>query len=399
MEYNVIWIDDKCKEQKGFASNFIKRCKKDHGIHIVPFELAVDGIVYLEQNIELIHAVILDARGWHDKKNVAETTFGMHEAIKRIERLKYKKNVPYYILTAQGDLVRDEEFENSVGKDKVYYKYNSNAIERLLEQIKKDAKNNGRQQIWIFYHDSLDILKSMNEDASELLLDILEAIHNPGDNAKFKPVLYYNQLRQILEHIFTEANKYQIIPNECFLNGKVNLDQCYRYLVGQNCEICEIRYGNKGESVVTKHIAEMLSMILYLGNIKSHYTKLNEKDSQKLDDYLSDDVGMSHYVIYSLTFQVCEILVWMNEYIKRHQDIIANSQKCKKIVYPKGVIEPIEGISKFCHIGDRYCVDSELVEKVGLGKHVKIVKSIPNPNKDLNFPFQAIRIVYINGSK
>jgi hypothetical protein len=398
MEYNVIWIDDKCKKQKGFASTFIGNCEKNHGIHIVPFELAVDGILHLEQNIEKIHAVILDAKGWHDKKNVLETTFGMHEAIKRIERLAYKKYVPYYILTAQSDLVNDEEFKNSVGKDKVYYKFNKNHINKLLEQI-KNTKNNVRQQIRIFYHDSLDILKSMNINASELLLDILEAIHYPGDNAKFKPVLYYNQLRQILEHIFTEANKYKIIPDECFRNGIVNLDQCYRYLVGQNCEICEIRYGNKGESVVTKHIAEMLSMILYLGNIKSHYTKLNENDSHKLDDYLSDDVGKSHYVIYSLTFQVCEILVWMNEYMKRHQDRIANSQKCKKIVYPKGIIEPIEGVSEFYHIGDRYCIDSELVEKVGVGKHVKIVKSIPNSNKNLNFPSQAIRIVCINGSK
>lgn len=394
MGLNVIWIDDKCKEQNGFASTFVSRCEKRHGIHIFPFELAVDGISHLEQNLEQIHAVILDAKGWHDKRNVTETTLGMHEAIKRIERLAYKKYVPYYILTAQGDLVSDEEFAYSVGKDKVYYKYNVNDIEKLLAQIEHDSKNNGRQQIRIFYHDALDILRSISEKASEILLDILEAIHYPDDNTKFKPILYYNQLRQILEHIFTEANKYQIIPNECFRNGKVNLDQCYRYLVGSDCEVCEVRYGNIGESVVTKHIADMLSMILYLGNIKSHYTKLNEKDSHKLDDYLRDDVGKSHYIIYILTFQVCEILVWMNEYIKGHQDIKANFQKCTKLNYPKGVVEPIEGISEFYHIGDRYCIESILVEKMGLsGKQVKITKSIPNPNKDLNFPFMAKRII------
>ncbi len=394
MELNVIWIDDKCKEQKGFASTFVSRCEKRHKIHIFPFELAVDGISHLEQNLEHIHAVILDAKGWHDKKNVAETTFGMHEAIKRIERLAYKKYVPYYILTAQGDLVSDEEFAYSVGKDKVYYKYDVNDVEKLLAQIEHDFQNNGRQQIRIFYHDALDILKSMNEKASEILLDILETIHYPDENTKFKPVLYYNQLRQILEHIFTEANKYQIIPNECFRNGKVNLDQCYRYLAGNDCEVCEVRFGNIGESVVTKHIAEMLSMILYLGNIKSHYTTLNEKESQKLDNYLRDDVGKSHYIIYVLTFQVCEILVWMNEYIKEHQDIKANFQKCKKLNYPKGVVEPIEGISGFYHIGDKYCVESNLVVRIGLsGRQVKIIKSIPNPNKDLNFPFMAKRIV------
>lgn len=398
MGINVIWIDDQCREQKGFASTFIDRCEKRHGIHITSFELTIDGISHLEQNLEQYHAVILDAKGWHDKRDVATTTYGMHEAIKQIERLAYKKYVPYYILTAQGDLVGDEEFAYSVGKDKVYYKFNPNDIEKLLKQIKDDARRNSRQQIRVFYHDVLDILQLMNKDASEILLDILEAIHYPEQNSKFKPLLYYNQLRQILESVFTEANKYQIIPNECLLRGKVNLDQCYRYMVGNDCEVLELRYGNTGESVVPKHIADMLLMILYLGNTKSHYTKLTDRDKLKLDSYLKDDVGKSHYLIYSLAFQVCEIIIWMNDYIKGHQDIEANSQKCKKLNYPKGIVEPIDGITDFYRIGDKYCVESNIVEKMGVvGKSVKVIKIVPNPytqeqTKD-HFQFLAKRII------
>lgn len=394
MGLNVIWIDDQCKELGGFASTFIDRCEKRYGIHITPFELAIDGISHLEQNWEKYHAVILDARGWHDNRDVATTTYGMHEAIKQIERLVYKKFIPYYILTAQGNLIGDEEFSYSVGKDKVYYKYNQNDIDKLLKQIIDDVKRNGRQQIRVFYHDVLDILQLMDKDASEMLLDIFEAIHTPDQNSKFKPLLYYNQLRQILECIFTEANKYQIIPNECFPKEKVNIDQCYRYLVGNDCEVLELRYGNTGESVVPKHIGDMLSMILHLGNIKSHYTKLSDKDKLKLDGYLKDDVGKSHYLIYSLTFQVCEIIIWMNGYIKGHQDIISNSQKCKKLNYPKGIVEPIDGITNFYHIGDKYCIESGIVEKMGLvGRTVKVIKSIPNPNKELNFPFLVKRAI------
>lgn len=398
MGINVIWIDDQCREQKGFASTFIDRCEKRHGIHITPFELAIDGISHLEQNLEQYHAVILDAKGWHDKRDVATTTHGMHEAIKQIERLAYKKYVPYYILTAQGDLVGDEEFAYSVGKDKVYYKFNPNDIEKLLKQIEDDTRRNSRQQIRVFYHDVLDILQLMNKDASEILLDILEAIHYPEQNSKFKSLLYYNQLRQILESVFTEANKYQIIPNECFLKGKVNLDQCYRYLVGNDCEVLELRYGDAGESIVPKHIADMLSMLLYLGNIKSHYTKLNDRDKLKLDDYLKDDVGRSHYLIYSLTFQVCEIIICMNNYIKEHQDIYANSQKCKKLNYPKGIVEPIDGITDFYHIGDKYCIESNIVEKLGIvGKQVKVIKIVRNPytqeQTKYHFQYLAKRII------
>ena len=394
MGYNVIWIDDQCMEQKGFASSFINRCEKRHGIHITPFELPIDGISHLEQNLEQFHAVILDAKGWHDKRGVATTTYGMHEAIKKIERLAYKKFVPYYILTAQGDLVGDEEFAYSVGKDRVFYKYSLDDVERLLKQIKDDTKNNSRWQTRVFYHKVLDYLSSIDKDASEILLDILETIHYPKDNSRFNPLLYYNQLRQILECVFTEANKYQIIPDECFPKGKVNIDQCYRYLIGNDCEVSEVRFGNSGDSVVPKHIGDMLSMILYFGNTKSHFSKLSERDSQKLDDYFRHDVGKSHYVVYSLTFQVCEIIIWMNEYIKENHDKIANSQKCKKINYPKGIVEPIDGVAEFYHIGEKFCIEANIVEKMELvGRTVKVIRSTPNSNKDVNFPFMAKRVV------
>ncbi len=394
MGLNVIWIDDKSREKTGFASIFISRCEKRHGIYISPFELAVDGISYLEQNIDQFQAVILDAKGWHDKKDATTTTYGMHEAIKRLERLAYKKYVPYYVLTAQGDLVGDEEFAYSVGKDKVYYKYSSDDVERLLKQIEDDAKHNSRLQTRVYYHEVLDYLESTNKNTSEILLDILEALHYPKDNSKFNPLLYYNQLRQIIENLFSEANKYKIIPDECFQNNKVNIDQCYRFLVGNDCEILELRYGNSGESITPKHIADMLSMILYLGNIKSHYTKLTDRDKVKLDSYLKDEVGKSHYLIYSLTFQVCEIIIWMKDYIKEHQDIKSNLQKCKKLNYPKGIVEPIDGITDFYQIGDIYCIESGIVEKMGLvGKTIKVIKYIPNPNKELNFPFLVKRAI------
>ena len=394
MELNVIWIDDECKKPNGFAPFFIRRCEKRHGIHLESFELAIDGVSHLEHNLPKFQAVILDAKGWYDKKESTTTTYGMHEAIKRIERLAYQKYIPYYVLTAQGDLVKGEDFLYSVGKDKVFYKYKLEDVERLLKQIEYDSKHNSRLQTRVFYHEALDILSSVNSEASEILLDILEALHYPKDNSKFNPLLYYNQLRQILESIFLEANKYQIIPNECFRNDKVNIDQCYRYLVGNECEVSEVRYGNPGESIVPKHIADMLSMILYLGNIKSHYSKLTERDNQKLNDYFEHDVGKSHYVIYSLTFQVCEFIIWMNDYIKKNQDININSQKCKKLNYPKGIVEVIEGNTDFYHIGNKYCIDAKIVEKVGLaGRSVKVIKYVPNPNKDINFPFLVKRAI------
>ena len=78
--------------------------------------------------------------------------------------------------------------------------------------------------------------------------------------------------------------------------------------------------------------------------------------------------------------------------------MVANSQKCKKLNYPKGIVEPIDGITDFYHIGDKYCIESNIVDKMGvLGKHVKVIKSVRNPytqeqTKD-NYLYLAKRII------
>ena len=97
---------------------------------------------------------------------------------------------------------------------------------------------------------------------------------------------------------------------------------------------------------------------------------------------------------------MCEFIIWLHDYIKRNQDRIVNSQKCKKLNYPKGVVESIDGITDFYHISDKYCIEAKLVEKLGVaGKTVKVIKSLPNPNKNINFPYLAIRVLPENGSK
>jgi len=411
-EYNVIWIDDQCKEDEGFAPGFIKRCKLRFNIHLFPFELESDGLTILENDTEHYDAVILDAKGWSDVRYVATTTKGMYEAIRRIERLAYKKVIPYYILTAQEDLLSSEDFTDSVGKNKIYYKYSPSDIENLLKNIQLDVKANRRNQVKLYYMDALSCITAMNPKSGEIVLDILDAMHFPNNHPDFDPILYYNPLRQILEYNFRAANRVCIIPNECLdKKGYPNLSQCCHYLSGNNADVAGVRCGirENNDRVVPPHIELMMRMILDVGNINSHSTELSNDELQKLEQYINKNVFSSRYLIYGLALNACEITLWMKKYIDCHQDIETNKKKCRSLkseplIEEKNVKQNIDkdelvGIVEYnngiYHIGDRFYVNSGTIEKNGWqNKKVKIVQYDVNTRSGIKekYPLFACRV-------
>lgn len=410
-EYNVIWIDD---EWDTIGKTFIQICEKRHKIHIKAFKTRREGMDVLEQNLKFWDAVILDAKAYNNSStNEVADVDGLYEAIKQIERLKLKRHIPYFVLTRQPDLMDDKMFEKSVGK---FYKKNAEGQNQLITDLKKEVGNSPRHQLKVFYNDVMERLYSLDIEAGEDVLNILEAMHYPDRYPDFEPVNYYNKLRKILEWNFKEANKYGIIPDECIEDGVTNLNQSCCYLCGLNCDHIHLRYGDetKKERIVPKHIKDMMFLVLYLGNIKSHTAKLPKDDIDRLERYLKDEVRNSRYLIFSLALQICEITMWLGRYMDEHPNKEENLRKCVRLEVKDsidqedkidliGVIELDNGIY---HIGSKVCLNPIFVkQREWLGKEVKIVKYSENINdKTKNqYPFFASNIQLIeeqeNGSK
>ena len=392
-EYNVIWIDDQCKEDEGFAPGFVKRCKLRFNIHLFPFELETDGLTILENDTEHYDAVILDAKGWSDVKYVATTTKGMYEAIRRIERLAYKKVVPYYILTAQEDLLRSEDFTDSVGKDKIYYKYSPSDIENLLKNIQLDVKANRRNQVKLYYLDAISRITAMNPKSGEIVLDILDAMHHPYRYPNYRAILYYNPLRKILEYNFRAAHKVKLIPDECFMND-VNLSQCCHYLSGNEATHLGVRYGRKGMRIVPEHIQSMMFSILNIGNINSHSSELPDEEISQLEKYLADNVFDSKYLISCMALQVCEITLWMSKYIDEHSIIEENEDMCKTF----GKVVQSDKFKDICFIESerknwerKFCIATSFAErKKIIGKKVVVLEYSDNMGESAtDYPYFA----------
>ncbi|GEM_PF-5723113 len=203
-----------------------------------------------------------------------------------------------------------------------------------------------------------------------------------------------------------------IIPDVCKEKGKINISQCTMFLSGRDADVVGVRYGKQGERIVPKYIQNILFSILDIGNQYSHS---NEKEIEKVK-----------YVLFGLTFQLCEVAKWMKRYIENHPDKEKNKKKW--VVIPKkaksdkvteankkpaqeeqqtaskqrepkskaGTIEPIIGQSDLTfHVGRDFCVSQQLVESQDLsGKQIVVDEWRDTPDEHTRkiFPFMAVKV-------
>lgn len=336
--YEVIWIDDEWEKMDAFK----EECEVIHHIHLHPFRTQKAGMDEFDKNPKKWDGIILDAKMLDESENEVPMLVGLRKAVQHINEKSLQRRVPYFISTGQPDLMSNETFEQSFGS--YYIKERDDA--KLIEDIKKTANESTRFLVKSYYNDAIEQLRLLNDWGCEKILDILEAQHFPEN--EIDPLLYYNPMRQILEHVFRAAHKVGLIPDEFIGKDKndVNLNQCVQYLSGRNADWLGLRYGGAKDFIVPTHIRDMMFLVLNLGNINSHSTTFNEDELYKLGKYFEDNVCNSQYTIYSIALQVCEIVLFMNRYISSHKNREENLKMCKTF----GVIERIEGNDSICVI-------------------------------------------------
>lgn len=380
-EYNVIWIDDEWEKQPAFKAE----CE-DLGIHLKPFKNQRAGMEELDKHPNTWDAVILDGEIYDKTDNEPKpSTKGLLNALMHLASLPANRQIPRFISTGK-DKVKDNEM---LKDERIYIKAIDD--EKLFDDIRNTIDNIEKFRVKILYKEVIEFLSEINKEISDSIIAIFEKMHYPDSNEHFSSKLYYNQIRQALECIFIEARDKGVIPEECFNGNRPNIDQCYRYLVGNPAYHAGVRYGQPGERIVPEYIEDMMSMIKNLGNEFSHPNE-NTK---------------THYLLFSLAIHLYEIAVWMYRYFEEHPDRNENLQKCVKIEkISENEFEGIVEVQKIYHIGRKFGVNPGLVLKNGwIGKKVKIIKYSANNDEIIQklYPFFASNIQLVedteNGSK
>lgn len=369
-EYNVIWIDDEWDKMTEFKDE----CEELH-IHLKPYSYQKAAMEELDKHPNSWDAVLLDGEIKDKSEHEEPSTKGLLKALMYLA--ERHKQIPRFISTGK-DKVKDNEM---LKDERIYIKDVDD--EKLFDDIKNTIDNIERFKVKLLYKDVIELLGTINKDVCESIISIFEKMHNPDSDISFDSRLYYNQIRQALECVFIVANKKGVIPDECFNDERPNIDQCYRYLVGDPAFHSGVRYGQQGEYIVPEYIGAMMAMIKNIGNEFSHPNENNK----------------THYLLYSLALNLYEIANWMFRYIEEHPNREENLQKCTKIEKPTN--DDLEGLvemQKIYHIGRKFGVNPGFVLKNGLlGKKVKIVKYGINNDDNLSklYPFFASNIQLI----
>lgn len=399
-------------------------------LQMVPFPCWIDAKTALESEYNRWAAIVLDAKCKFLRDSKDNAIVFLREALKDIAAISKEKGriIPWYILTGGAEnevsdsinedrMMWDADWTNSTNKK--YYSKNVDN-ESLFARIKMHAQKSSRIQVIEMYRETYEQLRLLNDDdVCDDILTILEAMHFPQSHMGFNPKLYYNPMRKALECVFRLAGNVGIIPEVFFSGGNVNLNQCFMFLIGRDAERLGYRYGEVGERIAPRYIHDMMSLIINLGNYSSHSTELShstalsETEIQKYDQHIQALGVNSKLLLFSIALQFCEILQWMNNYIKDHPNKENNLEKCVKLelqdnseqVGELELVGIIEQHDNFCHIGTNFSVF--IKDKSWIGKKVQILKySKNNKTKTRNqYPYfvhcNDIRIIEEdkNGSK
>lgn len=369
----------------------------------------------LESDFDSWSAIILDAKCKYHRDSADNAVEFLREALDDISTICEKKGriIPWYVLTGGSetevsDSINDKRLKwDSEWTETRHKKFYSKNVDResLFDRIKTHAQKSYRIQIREMYPDIYEQLSKFNADACEAILRILEAIHFPNSHPDFNPKYYFNPLRQALEHIFRSLGKVYIIPDTFFSNDRVNINQCFMFIIGNEAD--KLGYKHEGGEIAPRHIRDMMSLIYNLGNACSHSfefshpTELSEDEIQNYDNQIKITGGNSKFLIFSMALQFCEILQWMNNYIKNHPDKEENRKKWVKLDRTENALEDkdessgiVEVHNGIYHIGEKYLLNGKTIEQRGwLGKKVRVLgKDINKTASAKRYPFFAYRI-------
>lgn len=382
--YNILWIDDEWDKMPTFK----QECEELHNLKLVPFKTRKAGMDALESNFDMWHAVLLDAKMFDESENEVARLTGLRKAILHLDRLSIKRCIPYFISTGQPDLLENDDFKDMFGD---YYEKHKDD-EKLIHDIILAIHNAESHQTKVIYENVFASLESMgiSECASPILLDILLPLHYPEKQSSFRPIHHYNQLRHLIEYLFRACHKVGVVPAQCLPDGKVNLNQCSIYLSGKNADKVGVRYGDIGERVVPEYIESIIRSVLDFGNVHSHTVELSSEDNAKIENLLKS--SRSTYLIFGLALQMCEVVVWMANYISTHNDKEKNLLYCrpleedKKLKYEGQTYMPEKDENGIWHCGECLVVISHW--KSGMMR-LKEVSANTNKTTNSRYPLFA----------
>lgn len=348
MSYKVLLIDDRHNEPSLEA---IKKMAKMFNIELVGEKYHVQGMDILKNDTNLeFQAVILDATGYKksDIDEEKESNSGLYYSLKFLNELKSDRIIPWFIYTGAPRNMDDEnfieqisEYQNEIkfGKDEFCYYTKTIHEKELLQDLKLEIDKLQQTQIEYQHRQVFQIAKKINipiEDIKNLAFIIKSIQSNTND---LEPSLYFTQIRKYVEYVFRDSAKYNILHENCIdKDGKVNLSESSLFLAGENTRHLKVRCN---KSHFSKIMSENIKNLIFITGAASH---TSDVDPTKNMDYQSyREQIKTPYLLYQLTFTICDLLVWYESYSTNNNNLDINKSLWLNIEVNKNDTDWLEG--------------------------------------------------------
>ena len=274
-KYKILWIDDKWEELDSFKDV----CElPENGFEVVTCTNAEEGMEIFEARLEEWSGVILDAKVFKGKGDEVDSLPGLIYSLDKINELKHKRDVPYYIFTGQPDTASGTVFaEQYEGR---YYEKDKDE-DKLIADIKKNADEMANTQI---IHRHQVVFDTWPESRSELLrlLKVMET--EDWNNNSF-----FNDIRKVLSDVMFRL---------------YDCGYCSVAHDGSNIGECSKALGSPTMTdIIPVYIQRSLHTCVEVTNPGSHRSEC--------DTAVKD--GRAPYLIRSLTFDLLNILYWCKD--------------------------------------------------------------------------------------
>ena len=274
-KYKILWIDDKWEELDSFKDV----CElPENGFEVVTCTNAEEGMEVFEAHLEEWSGVILDAKVFKGKGDEVDRLAGLTYSLDRINELKHKRHVPYYIFTGQPDTSSGTAFaEQYEGK---YYEKDKDE-DKLIADIKKNADEIEETQI---IHKYQVVFDNWPESKHELLR-ILKVIKD--EDWQNNSVL--NDIRKVMDDVMIRL---------------YNCGYCIVEHTGSNLGECSKMLGSGYmREFIPGYIQRSIHTCVEVTNTGSH----------RMDTDSFVKFGKAPYLLRSLTYDMLNVLHWCKD--------------------------------------------------------------------------------------
>ena len=320
----VLWVEDDPMVTESYPLK-----AESEGLELVPYSCWDDAKKALEEDFDRWSAIILDAKCKQHRDSADNAIKFLGEALKDISKLSEKKGriLPWYILTGGdesfiSDSINDDrdawDADWTKASHKKYYSKNTDTG-MLYKRIRANSRKSDRLNVQDMYRNVFQAMErcGISDDACNALEDLLIPIHFPNSidnkdyNDKFKKV------RIVLEYLFRNMTKKGLLPD---FGARCNLQWSSCLLAGKPAR-------KNGDDIVKSNAAVFPTLIsgIVKGMVNNVSTDVHSYEDDKetfygenIPEYLK--IVRTTNLLKSYALQLCDIMLWYDWYLKRHND-------------------------------------------------------------------------------